>query len=329
MNRHIVSFCLTVILPVWTSVSYPQNPNREPGLADSEQREGITVIKMTPLVVLRAEVNSKPINVIFDTGASPSILDARLKPFIQGKLHTTNSGVSKCSAMNLKLGPWQSSLAQSMNIYELNRLDELLNVEIGGVVGSPFVFGRVVVLDFENRQFSLIDQSGIEYGTSGEIIFDQFYCPTIEIEICGVPRRFLIDTGFNGAVNLDMDTWNECQQQGLISDHQSVQVVVHEQQLQTRNLEMGFLRKLDFFGHELKDVPVTARQPGKIGIEILRRFDVLLDLKEGRIGLRRNSFFSDPFPRPAKKQPQVVDEKKTQTTKTTGKSTATVVQGKE
>jgi predicted aspartyl protease len=260
-------------------------------------------------------VGSEPLNFLFDTGASITVLDASVADELgfeaEGELGGTGAGGTDTAS--LALVPAMSVggvvIANPMvAVFDISAISELAGKKIDGVLGADFCRRFIIELDYENESLTIYEPDEFDPPIDAEFVPITYLggvgIPLVHASVDDYEGDFVVDTGNLGSL------------------------VFHKPYADEHNLLDRFEKKVatsaygvgGFFtnyvaraeglglGHYVIDDPVveitTAEEgamamknvAGNIGAGILSRFTLYLDYPGNRMGLIPNSFFDDPFP---------------------------------
>src|SRR6185369_7056231 len=130
------------------------------------------------LIVLKVRVNSsRPLQFIFDTGASISVIDPQSAKALglraKGKLNLDATGGSVQSEL---IGPLSLALAgvtvfkQTLATIDLDAFAPLFGYKIDGIIGHDFINNFVVEIDYASGLMNLYDPQHYKYTGAGESI---------------------------------------------------------------------------------------------------------------------------------------------------------------
>jgi predicted aspartyl protease len=267
-----------------------------------------------PCVPVRI-VDSEPLNFLFDTGASISVLDASTADELgfetEGELGGTGAGGTDTAS--LALVPAMSVggvivMNPMVAVFDISAISELAGKKVDGVLGADFCRRFIVEMDYENESLTVYEPEEFDPPIDAEFIPITYLggvgIPLVRASVDDYEGDFVVDTGNSGSL------------------------VFHKPYADEHNLLARFEKKVatsaygvgGFFtnyvvraeglglGHYVIDDPIveitTAKEgamamknvAGNIGGGVLSRFTLYVDYPGNRLGLIPNSFFDDPFP---------------------------------
>ena len=259
-------------------------------------------------------INGRPgYNLQFDTGADFVIKDSAIKPL---HLKTTPSGshggmggseteagISEpvdISMGNLQLKQWRATTLDMGRMEGWGAQDE----HWLGLIGSDLLERFVVKVDFDRSELWLYRPGTYQYqGSSKPItLTSAFGRLAIPAQVEGDWGSFLVDTGDEGNLTLNApfvrshNLFNRlrCTRERVLAEGVGGQVFGRRASIETFTLD-GV--SVPSFGADLvsmrKGITASDTIAGVLGLGILRRFNLTIDLPEKRIYLERNSHFHD------------------------------------
>jgi predicted aspartyl protease len=258
-------------------------------------------------------VGSEPLNFLFDTGASISILDASVADELgfetEGELGGTGAGGTETAT--LALVPIMSVggvaiVNPTVAVFDISAISELAGKRIDGVLGADFCRRFVTELDYENESLTIYEPDEFDPPIDAEFVPITYLSgiPLVKASVDDYEGDFVVDTGNAGSLVFHKPYADE---HNLLD--------LFEKKVATSAYGIG-----GFFtnyavraeslvlGHYVIDDPIieitTAEEgamamknvAGNVGAGILSRFTLYLDYPGNRLGLIPNSFFDDPFP---------------------------------
>jgi len=272
-------------------------------------------------VFVRTTVGTAPHWFLLDTGAKYSVVDlavARSAGIELGeRIGVTGGGKDTVAARMVKSGVVRvvglEGLEQPLIVaLPLGDLADASGHELAGILGSDFIGGFVVEIDYERHTLTLRDTTAYEYRGDGEalpITFNDAGHPQIKAQVLdgpGPPRdgTFVLDIGSGAALILDTPfvdaggflttgrptvPWIEGR--GLGGGIEGVVGRVDAMRLGRWRIE----RPVTVFSRAVSGPFASAEAQGNIGAAILERFKVILDYPRKRIILEPNLRLTEPF----------------------------------
>ncbi|UCE26603.1 MAG: aspartyl protease family protein [Candidatus Coatesbacteria bacterium] len=267
-----------------------------------------------PCVPVRI-VDSEPLNFLFDTGASISVLDASVADELgfetEGELGGTGAGGTDTASLALVPSMSVGGVAvmnPMVAVFDISAISELAGKKIDGVLGADICRRFVVELDYENENLTIYEPDEFDPPIDAEFIPITYLggvgIPLVSASVDDYEGEFVLDTGNSGSLVFHKPYADE---HGLLGRF--------DKKVATSAYGVGgFFTNYSVraeglgLGHYVIDDPVveitTAEEgamamenvAGNIGAGVLSRFTLYLDYRGNRLGLIPNSFFDDPFP---------------------------------
>ncbi len=264
-------------------------------LSDRQNASQIEIVNLSPLIVVKGNVNGRPANVIFDTGSWPNAIGNHLESELEGPIESVVSGNERfdvCPWQNLAIGELKSADAGRICLLDLAMLSEEVGIEIDAIAGTPFAVGRVFEIDFENERFAIGYGSSDPFEVDLEIEFDELGRPFVQLKIGNRSENFLVDTGFEGFVTVDAAFGKYLKENGIARDNGEKSMQVYADGFKTSKMSSLYIEKQEVFGYEFRHLPVlvgaNSKADNSIGLALLKCFNVSLDLAQGKMRLNRN-----------------------------------------
>lgn len=301
--RRVISACLMAAIQLNLSIdafAYVQTDPTKHGETSHLTPEGteteIEIVEISPVIVLKGQINGTPANIFFDTGAWPNIIGTHMESVLLGPVESVGTDVTYnlCDWRNLKAGHFMSANQGKIWLTDLAPMKESVGIRIDAVAGTPFSLGRIVEIDFENRKFRIPDNPTTSYEFSKKLEFDKTGSPIVELRIGNTESRFLVDTGFNGFLSVNEALASSLKQDGLARVDGEIIAQVYSKGFITDKQELLSLESQEIFDYEFRALPlaVSSGETNKIGLAVLKAFHVSLDLKRGELRLSKNGFYS-------------------------------------
>ena len=267
------------------------------------------------LIVLRVRVNnSRPLQFIFDTGASISVMDPQSAKALglraKGKLDLAATGGSVRSGL---IGPVSLSLTgvtvfnQTLATIDLDAFAPLFGYKIDGIIGHDFINNFVVEIDYAASLMNLYETGSYKYAGAGESIPIELVEKTpftrARIVLNGrepVEGKFEVDTGGTGNLFLNTPFVNKHKMLETLTTHAQSQLggaggSSAAVKAQVPAVELGsFVLKnpLVVFAQGTEGSEGSAEYDGEIGSKFLSQFKTILDYSRSQMILERNGNFS-------------------------------------
>ncbi|WP_337042944.1 aspartyl protease family protein [Emticicia sp. 17c] len=269
------------------------------------------------LIVLKATLDdSDTLRFILDTGVTSTIVtDPKRAMTLDVKyvrrVKIAGAGEGGELMANVSVGhtiKMGDIVATQQNIVVLDedvlKLSEFLGVPIHGIFGHDIFSNFVVTIDFEHKMLYLYDPNKFKYkrslGTIYPIVLTQSKPYTDAIAMVSndkeIPMRLVIDTGAGHALLLSASQKEAIQLpdkvmranlgrglNGEINGHIGRVDKIRMGTLEMKNILASFPDSLSF---SMKFPPSNEGRQGSIGCELLRRFNVTLNYRDGYMILK-------------------------------------------
>lgn len=252
-------------------------------------------------VFVEVRVNgSKPLWFIVDSGASGCVVDRavarRLRIASRGAAQGTGAGkgsvdLSFADNVRYDLAGWEL-VAPTSYLIDLSAQKALQGREVAGILGYDFFAQSVVEFDFEARVMTLRDPSA-PYEPPGakplpfKLVKKTPYVP-IRVKIEGrepAEHDVLVDLGSGDGVDVDI----------LASAPRTLEALGGVGLGQEFRMVMGRGEWAEIGPFRLAEPTGATGGVQLIGLEVLRRFDLVFDYRRDRLLLAPNRFFAEPF----------------------------------
>jgi hypothetical protein len=268
------------------------------------------------LILLPVNVNgSQPLQFIFDTGASFSVISSKraadlgLKPQGQFKGNATGGTIEGSTIKGVELKV-QGARVSDLTIAAIP-LPTPPGFEFDGVIGCDFIRHFVIEIDYLKRIMNLHNPRTYRYVGRGKtipLILIAENTPLIQTRLlfagrAAVNAKLEVDTGGDNTVLVNSP---------FAKSHKLVEAMHNTSQDDRKGaggnqrVITGRAKAFELGGFTLKDVPIqlsldtegegaSDRYDGLIGGEVFRRFKVILDYSRKRMILEPNKSFNDPY----------------------------------
>jgi hypothetical protein len=298
------------------SVQKPQQPAPKARFASGNSALKIPLEIDNNIILMRVSVNgSKPLKLIFDTGASFSIISSQRAAELGLKAEGEARGNGTGGAIH---GSYTTGVSLSVPGAEVS--PQLIAVmafptppgfEFDGVIGYDFINQFVVEIDYLNKIMNLYDPRTYTYSGTGKVI------PLILMgrRIPLARTKIILQGRAPAEANLEVDTGADgtfVLNSPFVKRQKLVEAIQKTTQ-DTRNgaggqekVLVGRLKAVRLGRFVLKNPTVALSldtegagasedDDGVIGGEIFRRFKVILDYSRKQMILEPNKGFNDPY----------------------------------
>ena len=327
--RALVTFAMVAF--TLASATLNAHAQRDESGATQEQRNEPTIVRFASgdhalkipleidnrIILLRVQVNdSKPLRLIFDTGASITLLNSKraaelgLKSSEQASGEATGGRItaSIIRGVSLKVAGVQIS-NQPIGTMDFPVVP---GFEFDGVIGYHFINQFVVEIDYQKKSMNLYSPRTFRYSGKGEIVPLSFaggrktplVITKLTVEGRGpIEANVELDTGSDGTLLVNSPA---------VKKHSLLAAMPEAVQSQARGAGgqqqrvVGPIKAIQLGSFTFDNVPVALSldtrgagaqesNDGALGGELLRRFKLIIDYSKQRLILERNSSFSEPY----------------------------------
>ena len=263
------------------------------------------------LIIVKVRVNrSKPLQFIFDTGASISVIDPqsakalRLRAKGKLKLEATGGSVDTGLIEGVSLSiPGVTVFNQTLATVELDAIAPLFGFTIDGIIGYDFINNFVVEIDYAAGLMNLHEPQRYKYAGAGESIPLEIIEKTPfargRIVLTGrepIEGKFEVDTGGSGILNLNTP---------FVSKHKMLEALTNQAEsklggaggstaavkARVQAVELGSLvikNPLVVFAQGGEGNENSTEYDGEFGGGFFSQFKMILDYSRSKIILERN-----------------------------------------
>jgi hypothetical protein len=263
------------------------------------------------LILLKVRVNrSRPLNFIFDTGASVSVIDPQSARALglraKGKLKLDATGGSVQSGLIKSVSLSVSGatvLNQTLATIDLDAFAPLFGFKIDGIIGHDFINHFVVEIDYASGVMNFFETQHYEYHGGGESVPLEIVEKTPyvrgRIVLNGrepIEGKFEIDTGGTGILNLNTPFVNKHkmletlskQAQGKMGGAGGSAATVKAHVLAVELGTLAIKDPLVVFARGTEGSEGSTEYDGSLNNGFLSEFKVILDYSRSRVILERN-----------------------------------------
>ncbi|HEX3658779.1 MAG TPA: PDZ domain-containing protein [Pirellulales bacterium] len=230
---------------------------------------------------------------LLDTGHTYTCLDAPAEERLGAVLSEMHSitplgpwSVSRHAAPKMLLGRQAFTRTVHVNCCDLTALREATGTGLKGLLGIQALKPFVVQMDFDQGRVNIFaaGSSDPDWGDAVPLAFTDCGRPQVKMEVCGVTRTFLIDTG-----HLDVAFGAE-----LIADLKKLGKLRVLNRAGTRGSGIFSVERIKIGRFEHRDMRVLVDERNTIGLEYLSRFRVTLDFYGQAMYLRPGKCYAAP-----------------------------------
>lgn len=278
-------------------------------------------------LLVKVQTNqSDSLNFIFDSGATNISIDSLTaeRAGISKENRETVSVGGSGGTQNYKMALHQNLKLGNIEINDVNMvlinfksLSEAIGVKLDGIIGYEVLNKYVTKLDFDHKKISFYDQiksvdttgyTGIPFEFNKNILIPRFPISVTLANGETFTGRVMFDTG--NAFTLIVST--------PFSKYHNFNSKLGETSMQvgrglnaTTQDQLATINSMSFNGFNFGKMGIRLTindqaEPkdgylGILGVEVIRRFDVILDYQQKKIYLKPNQAYHDAFPVEAKK----------------------------
>lgn len=250
-------------------------------------------------ILFPVTINGHRAEAWLDSGASATVVDGAFArqiglppgvPVTANGVSGTIAGV-RLTTLELATGGGQPSPRAAV-IMDMSAVAGAVDRPVQVILGRDVFEAAVVDIDFGHRRLRLLPREGFQppAGVAALPLKPSGGLHSIPIVVEGRPLEAVVDLGHAGALMIDRKTADGL---GLIpSAHTSTEIAVGADG--PREHTVASLGKVQVAQVSLRDVPTTfvdqlsSRAPANVGLQVLSRFEVILDFKGQRAWLLPN-----------------------------------------
>lgn len=261
-------------------------------------------------IQIPVSIGGRPVEALLDSGSPVTELDIQRgaslgvhadlgASFAPGTQARPGEGYS--GQKSISIGGWTSS--EPVYLTDLSAVEQM--GQDGVIIGADLFRAFVVEVDFDSRQVTLHERPEFKSPEGAFVLpvarrqFGYFSPLTFE---GGTPIEANLDLGANASLTLNAATASRLGMSARAGSPRGCIGVVGEQSCKT-----GLAAARIGLGEiTLRDVPlvlasptdpVFANLPANLGLGVLGRFHLWMDFTGGKVWLKPNSHFSDPYRR--------------------------------
>jgi hypothetical protein len=282
-------------------------PARTGALTPTAIRQPVPFTIFRGKMLFAMTVQGRPATAILDSGADFSVVDngfataAGLSPIASGQIDATIGKVSvgKVPGIDIEV-PGQFTAQIPVLSTDLSKVSQLFGRKIDFILGGDFLRKLAVAIDFGAQRFRF-GRTGLQpAGLQAIPVELARYAPVIQVQAGTQQLKLLLDLGAGGGLDLSPDAWTRIKPDGVrMTDGAAA----------AANGAVGIFPRariahVAIAGVDERDVEVNVqpvpehvsdKADGLIGLAILSRYDVVLDIPAGKLWLRPRK--SAPPPR--------------------------------
>lgn len=309
-----------LILSLFNQIIFSQE-----GFKFSSSKKTITIpFQMANnLIIIPVQLNGVNLNFLLDTGVESTIL------FSLNEADSVSfNNIEKIRIKGLGSGESIDGLHSKNNHLVIDEFEDLnheffiildeevnfssqLGVPIHGIIGYHFFKNHFIEINYKTKKISIFNDV-LDYSKSKLKKFDQipisvelekpYIYSTVLLNNEEIKTKLLVDTGGSDAIWLFEDGKKIQSPDDFFIDYlgKGFSGDIHGKRSRIQEIKIGnnniVSPTISFPDKEsLQNVSLVVGRNGSVGSEILRRFIILFDYKNGNMFLKKNSYFDDPF----------------------------------
>jgi hypothetical protein len=274
------------------------------------------------LIFIPIKVNGVELNFLLDSGVEETILFS-----MEDKQEVSFNNVEKIKLRGLGSEEEIEGLKSTKNILETHGLrsddhmvfiilDQSFNlsshigIPVNGIIGHKFFRNNVVEINYQKKKIIVYTRNN-KFQDKLDKKFKQipitierskpYIVTTATVNNVGIPAKLLIDIGNsdafwifeNNTIRLPDKNFPDFLGKGFSGDIEGHRAKIDKFSID----EFDFKKPIVSFPDSvsIRNVKMVPGRIGSVGGEVLKRFTVVLDYKEKKLYLKKNSKFNEPF----------------------------------
>ena len=246
------------------------------------------------VVFFKGNINGSEAVILLDNAADFTTVDdafakrAGLKPGEPTKTIDTGTAIIEAKTIkDVSLDvPHHIAVSGTFVSRDLQPLARLMNHKIDAILGGDVINAHALgVINTQNKLYIL--PSGRIRPKSGSVVVPLENGAEVSTIINGLPVRLYVDLGFNGSITLSPDSWSRV----IPPDSSTTGSRFTGGEGNVSESKKAFGNTVEIGGFALKSIAISQvpSRPrgvdGLLGVDILSRFDVVLDVPANRLAL--------------------------------------------
>jgi len=252
---------------------------------------------------LNANINGQPAPIMLDTGASITAIDSELARSlgikILGKASINGAGghavdAEVATGVTMRIGSTKLNLA-TVIVMDLQPVSRAIGKPLPVVLGTDLFNNCVVRIDWAGGKLTIMDPKNFKPSSGDTEVKLGKAGPfrSIPLSVVGLPPiDAVLDLGNGGTIVLPSDYWQKHPELSSLKSAQSFSGGVGGQ---THTVRKVTLPSASLAGQSFTDIPATLAgdsngghpaSSANVGIEMLKAFDVTLDIGRSRVFLK-------------------------------------------
>lgn len=249
-------------------------------------------------ILFRAMIEGRAATILLDSGADFSVLDAQfaaasgLKGGKPGRLAATSGSIATrvLPRVNLEV-PGRFTASLPMLAADLAPISALMGQRIDLILGGDILRQRAVAINFGQRQFRLLPSGFAPIGFSRVPVYTSRFASLAAVRIGSEKLMVQVDFGSGGDLRIAPEAWAKVKPPGTrvtdaVSNGANGRMMV-ESRAHLPHLQLG---EYDEQQVDIRIAPMpahlTGRADGILGLGVLARYDLVLDIGAGNLWLR-------------------------------------------
>lgn len=255
-------------------------------------------------ILFRALIQGREATVLLDSGADFSVLDstfaatAGLKGGRTGVMAGTTGNITTRVVPGVSLLiPGRFSATLPMLATDLAPASKMLGQRIDLILGGDILRKRAVAINFGERQFRLLPAGFSPINFTRIPVYASRFAPLVALQAGGEKLMAQIDFGSGGDLRISPDAWARVKPPGAkVTD--AVSSGANGQMQTESRAHLPHLRIGDYDEQQadVRIAPMPAHLAGRadaiLGLGVLARYDLVLDIGAGSLWLRPRAALS-------------------------------------
>lgn len=246
------------------------------------------------LMIISANLNDQLVTCVVDTGASHHMIDSSLKSAL-GRCwpYPKDKNIEICGPQNLVVGGLNDSVRTGSAVVDLSPIRTASGMDFDMVIGRPFLMGKVLEINHEERQFRISTNANETDADDLELHLDQDGRPCVTVAIADQEVMAMLDTGTNADLTLKASLFDQleisgswpCNGEAVKSEVVSIGGRASAKKIESCSVRIG--------RYTMESCTIATGEQNMIGFGLLCRFVATIDLKNMRLRL---SLPTEPCP---------------------------------
>lgn len=274
------------------------------------------------LIIIPVEINNTKLNMLLDSGSEPSLIFSFPENDTIPLYNTKKIKISGLGNEEMAEGIFSDKNTANVSGY-INKefellviLDENLNfssrigIPVNGILGYSFFKNNIIEIDYQKKKVTIFkDRKILEKRKTKSftslpisVVNDRAYLNvTTKLDDKTFDLKLLVDTGLadglwlfeNGTVKANKNYFEDVLGEGIGGTVFGKKSRLDEIQFSKFKFKSPLVSYPDTASY--RQLRLIKDRNGSLGGGILKRFTLLMDYKGGKLFLKKNSHFDDPF----------------------------------